>query len=438
MSKFLTILRREYAQIVKKKSFIIGIFVTPIFMGAIMILPAMLASKESSTTEYMAVIDRDTLSIGQQFTESLDRYKLPDSEEPAYIVKEVFDLSSVDETAFTGIYDSLVNEISEKNLKYFLLVDRDAPHSDTNLTLVTNTDDFRAVRRFENRLSDILSSYRLEMSAVNLPVDSVLTLTRGVDLPIRDTTGESTSFLVKFFASMIFVLMVYMMILVYGQTLMRSVIEEKTSRIMEVLISSVTPLQLMLGKVLGMGLAAFTQVAVWVAAGLIIFLAGGSTGLEIDPSIGRMAFNPLIVSFFVLFFLSGYILYSTLFALIGSIVNSDKEAQNFLAPIVICLIIPLVVGAAVARDPYMTWVLVLSYIPLFAPTMMLQRVVFLAPTATEYSFFSGILGEATLSLLLVIISTFGVIWLTAKIFRVGILMYGKRPTLPEIIKWVRH
>ena len=177
---------------------------------------------------------------------------------------------------------------------------------------------------------------------------------------------------------------------------------------------------------------------IWVAAGLAIFFWRGTAGLEIDPSIARIAFDPVIVTFFLLYFVTGYIMYSTLFALIGSIVNNDKEAQAFVMPVSLSLILPVMVGIAVVQDPYATWVLIVSLIPLFTPTMMLMRVVFLAPSAVEYSLFSGIVGEATLGFIVVVLATIGIVWLSSRIFRVGILMYGKRPTLPEIIKWVRY
>ncbi len=437
MSKFLVVMKREYAQVVKKKSFVIMMFLTPALMGAFMVLPALLVTMESSSAEYVAVIDRGEQGIGDQFAESLERYTLGDTQDPAYVVKEVIKVDPWDEERFAAAYDSLVELVSNQELKAFLVVRPDAHMADSNLLLVTNSDDFITLRRFEDRLSNIVSSHRIRTANIDLPVDSVLALTRDVDMPVRDTQGEAISFLVKFFAALIFVMLIYMMIITYGATLMRSIIEEKNSRIIEVLVSSVSPFQLMAGKVIGLGLAAFTQVGVWVAMGGLIYMFTGTGGLQINTAISRMVFNPVIVIFFVLFFVVGYILYSSLFALIGSIVNSDKEAQNFIFPITISLIIPVMIASSVARDPNVIWAKVLSFVPFFAPTMMLERVVFIAPSVTEYSLFSGIVAEAALSFILVCLTTLGVVWLTAKVFRVGILMYGKRPTLPEIIKWIR-
>jgi len=134
----------------------------------------------------------------------------------------------------------------------------------------------------------------------------------------------------------------------------------------------------------------------------------------------------------------GYILYSTIFSLIGSIVNNEKEAQAFIFPVTMSLILPVMIGIHIVQEPNSTLSLALSYIPFFAPTTMMMRIIFVAPTVTEYSFFSGILGESILSFLILVVSTLIIIWLTARIFRVGILMYGKRPTLPEIVKWIKY
>lgn len=438
MDKFLTILKHEFLQIVKKKTFLVMIFLTPVFMAVIMLLPAYLATKGVSSSESIAIIDRGNSSVGQNFSEKLREYTLPDDSTPAYSIAGIFELANDDEERFEHLYDSLTQEIANKNLHYVLLVDRNAHLDDNNLHLVTNSDNFRAIRRFETELTGILSGQRLRLSNINLPVDSVLALTQRLDLTLKDTKGDAIPFIAKYFGALIFVMLMYMMIITNGATLMRSVIEEKSSRIMEVLISSVSPFQLMLGKVLGMGLAAFTQVAVWVLIGLAIFLVGNSTTLEINSIITRIVFDPVIIIFFVLFFVTGYIMYSTIFALIGSIVNSDKEAQHFIFPISMCLIAPVIVGIAVQQDPHATWVMVMTYIPFITPTMMMMRVIFIAPTVTSYSFFSGILAEATIGLILVTITALAVIWLTSRIFRIGILMYGKRPTLPELIKWVRH
>jgi ABC-2 type transport system permease protein len=436
MSKFWVVFKREYAQVVKKKSFIIGIFLTPSLMVAFMVLPALLAGAKASRTEKLDVIDQTSYELGRRFEQALAEYKLDDNETPYYRVEEIFHISPNDSVRFSKVSDSLSQLINEKELKYFLVLKPGAHQSDSSIYLVTNSDNFRSFNRFERKLSDIISAIRLQMSNVNLSVDSVLSLTKSVDLQIRDAKGESIPFEIKYFSALVFVGIMFGMLISYGQLVMRSVIEEKNSRIMEVLISSVSPFQLMLGKIVGLGAATFTQVAIWFVIGAVIYMMKGT--LNIDPSIDRIIFNPVIICCFILFMISGYLLISTFFALIGSIVNTDKEAHNFIMPITLIMVLPFVFGIHVVQEPNSTLSTVLSFIPVLTPTMMTMRVVFIAPTLTDYSLFHGIIAEATLAFLLVVLSTVGMVWLTAKIFRVGILMYGKRPTLPEIVRWVRY
>jgi ABC-2 type transport system permease protein len=436
VSKFWVIFRREYAQVVKKKSFIVGIFLTPALMAAFTVIPAMLARMQSSETEKMAIIDMSGSQIGEKFEAAIAGYKLSDSTQPRYGVERVFELDADDTVRYNVLNDSLCTLINNKQLRYFLVVKEGVQLADSNAFLVTNSDNFQTFDRFERRLSDILSSFRLRMSDINLPVDSVLALTEKVELRIKDAKGESIPFEVKYFTALVFVMIMFAMMLGYGQLVMRSVIEEKNSRIMEVLISSVSPFQLMLGKVVGLGAATFTQMAVWVVIGAGLFLMRGT--FQIGSSIDRIVFNPFIVISFLAYMISGYLLFSTMFALIGSIVNSEKEAQNFVFPITMCMIIPVMLGIYVVQEPNSTVSVVLSLIPFLTPTMMLMRIIFVAPTMTEYSLFSGLVGEAVLGFILVSLSVVGMIWLTSKVFRVGILMYGKRPTLPEILKWIKY
>ncbi len=436
MSKFWVVFKREYAQVVKKKSFIIGVFLMPVMMGAFIVLPSLFVNATTSKTEKLVVIDQSGLNIGNDFRESLKRYKLDDTTRYCYEIEEVFELPADDSLRFTVLEDSLRRLIADEELKYMLVVKPGAHLCDTCVYLVTNSDKFRTMSRFENRLSDILSSVRLEISDINLGVDSVLSLTRRMSLPTRDAKGESLPFLVKYMGALIFVMLMFGMILGYGQMVMRSVIEEKNSRVMEVLISSVTPFQLMLGKILGLGAATFTQAGIWVVLGAGIYSMKGA--FNIDASIDRLIFNPAIVIFYVLFLITGYLLYSTVFALIGSIVNSEKESQHFIFPIVMSMMLPVMIAMYVIQEPMSTVSLVLSMIPFFTPTMMSMRLVFVAPTLESYSLLSGILAQASIGFIVVVLTTLGMIWLTAKIFRIGILMYGKRPTFPEIVKWVKY
>jgi ABC-2 type transport system permease protein len=436
MSKMLVVLKREYLQVVKSKSFLIGIVLAPLFMIAIVILPMWLAGAKSSSGEKLSIIDQSGEGIGRKFVKAIKEYKLEDSDKDYYILKDLVEIEPGDDISLNFFMDSLRTQIIDQQLKYFLVIRPDAHLLDSNIYLVTNSDNFVSFSRFERKVSNVLSTMRLEASDINISIDSALIITRRIDLAVQDAKGEAIPFQIKYFSAIIFAGIIMGMILAYGQLVMRSVIEEKNSRIMEVLVSSVSPFQLMFGKVLGLGAATFTQVAVWVAVGSLIY--SQKAALDISPSIDRILFNPVIVIFLALFLISGYILFSTLFALIGSMVNSEKEAQGYVMPISLVLVAPFILGLSIVQDPNSTLAIVLSMIPIMAPTMMMMRLVFIVPTLSEYSLTSGIVGEAIISLAIVVVTILGTVWLTAKIFRVGILMYGKRPTLPEIIRWVRH
>ena len=438
MSKIWVVIKCEYAQVVKKKSFIISIFLIPLLMAAFGILPALLATKSASSTQFLAVVDQSGAGVGEEFKSALKRYKLDDGETPYYEIDNIFIITPGDSEAFVSTVDSLTKALNDEEIKYFLIFKPGIEKADSNMALVTNSESFRTISRFEKVISHIAATMRLKKSNINLGVDSVLALTRRVDLPRRDAQGDSVDFETKYFASMIFISLIMFVIIGYGQVIMRSVIEEKTSRIMEVLVSSITPFQLMLGKVFGLGGATLTQLFIWILMGAALYFGSGAFAVAIDPGIAKIVFNPVVLTFFCLFLIFGYLMFATLFALLGSIVNSEKEAQNFVMPLTMLLVVPFVIGIAIIQEPNSTMARTLSMIPFFAPTLMTMRIIFIAPSVTEYSFFSGILGEAILSFVLLLVATFFVIWLSARIFRIGILMYGKRPTLPEIIKWVRY
>ncbi len=438
MDKFWVVFKNEYAQVVKKKSFIVGIFLTPALMAAFSLLPAYFAKKSASVAENLVIIDQSQAGVGEQFDNALKQYRLEDGETPHYVVDTLIELIKDDTASFKRVTDSLKMALNNDEIKYIMIFKPDIEMADSNMLLISNSEGLRTVTKFEKEISKIASTLRLVKSDINLSVDSVLSLTRRASLPQEDAKGESVGFETKWFASMMFVMVIFFIIIGYGQVIMRSVIEEKSSRIMEVLVSSVTPFQLMLGKVLGLGGATLTQLFIWLVLGAIVYMGSGAMALTIDPGVTHVVFNPVVLVFFCLFMIFGYIMYSTLFALIGSIVNSDKEAQNFIFPVTMFLILPFMIGISIIQEPNSNMARYLSLIPFFTPTLMMMRIIFIAPSASHYSLFSGILGEAALSFILLLIATALVIWLSSRIFRVGILMYGKRPTLAEIIKWVRY
>ncbi|MCH7570000.1 MAG: ABC transporter permease, partial [Deltaproteobacteria bacterium] len=157
--------------------------------------------------------------------------------------------------------------------------------------------------------------------------------------------------------------------------------------------SSITPFQLLLGKVFGLGGATLTQLFIWILMGAGLYFGSGAFAIAVDPGITKIVFNPIVLIFFCLFLIFGYLMFATMFALLGSIVNSEKEAQNFVMPITMLLVVPIVIGISVVQEPNSAMARTLSMIPFFAPTLMTMRIIFVAPSVTEYSLFSGICGR---------------------------------------------
>jgi len=433
VNKFWTILKAEYNQVVKKKSFVVGIVLTPVFLILITMVPTLLATKDVSSVEKYAIIDTDGRGIGKRFSESLERYRLPDdSTTEAYKLTQIYGADFSDSIRIDSLRTALDSALLKKQLKYYFVIYPGVEESDSVL-MVSKSMSFRSSARFERRLSNILSSMRLEKTDINLPVDSVLNMTRDISMIEASPGGKTRSFLSVYFGAFIFIMIVFVSVISFGQILMRSVIEEKNSRIMEVLISSVSPFQLMMGKVIGLGMANLTQVVIWIAIGLILFFFRGS--MEIPADVAGIVFNPILIVFFVIFLLIAYVMYSSMFALIGSICNTDKETQNFIFPITMSLMLPVFLLMYIVQEPDSTISLILSLIPIFTPTMMVARLNVIGPET--FSLADPIILEAVIGVIISVAFSLFLIWVTARIFRIGILMYGKKPNLPEIIKWVR-
>ena len=268
-----------------------------------------------------------------------------------------------------------------------------------------------------------------------------------IDIELQNFTGEKSSefdSVMKISIGGIAGYLIFMFIIIYGNMIMRSVIEEKTNRIIEIIISSVKPFELMLGKILGTSLAGITQFVIWVAIGGILLALAPSffdvnTSTQVVQGAGNLSnINNIVNSLyhfpfaetfivFLLFFIGGYLLYSSLYAMIGAMVDNETDTQQFMMPILIPLILGFYVGMfSVIEEPHGTISVVFSYIPFTSPIVMLMRIPF------------GVAWwEVAISLVILYLSFFGIIKLTAKIYRIGILMYGKKPTYKELWKWLK-
>lgn len=229
----------------------------------------------------------------------------------------------------------------------------------------------------------------------------------------------------SFFLPLTLMMMIYMTVIIYGVAVMRSVIEEKTSRVVEVLLSSVSSMELMAGKILGVGAVGLTQVLIWASFGAVI----GSPMIMAAKSMMKDVHLPVaVIIAFPVFFVLGYLLYSTMYAAVGAMVNSDEEAQQMQWPVLAPLVSCAVFASMVIRTPNSPFAQALSIFPLTSPIIMFVRITVATPPTWQIALSVGLL----------IATIYGMVALCSRIYRVGILMYGKRPTLPEILKWIKY
>jgi len=437
--KIVAIILREYKQIVKKKSFIIATILTPALMAAFIFIPMLLTKvgreeKVIKIVDYSDMIKGDLLKISdgnKYITEKLKLKFIADTE----LVKEQDSLirnyensikeKKAEEFKLTDIYK---DEILDKKIDGLLIIPSNIEDTRQIYFCAQNISDFELNRFINNSVKKVLSTKILK-EKIEDPgiVDLVEKATADIkpDLFIIKEDGATKSSSGTAYMMSIFMLTILFSVLMgYGQLIMRGVIEEKNNRIVEVLISSTNTQSLFYGKIIGIGLAGLTQVGIWMVMGWLLM---GKFSLGIDKSV--LNFLSLEIGiYFVIFFIIGYFMYSILFSIVGASVNTDQEAQQYAAPITYLLIIPFMIGIMVTQNPNTPLVVGTSLFPLFTPTLMFMRISVATPA------FSQIL----LSIFTSIGFTILLAWFGAKIFRVGILMYGKKPSIKEIIKWIRY
>ena len=420
MNKILSIIKREYIQAVRTKGFIIATILVPVLMAAVLGIPILAAVISVGDQKTIGVVDLSQ-EIYEGCEERLEGHKLKDGRS-RYILEKIRPSEDIE-----GLRESLRKEVLDKKLSAYIILPEDISQGGEVQYASLHTTDFDETRRIQGALSSVVIEKRLGKEG--LDPQKIGQYLRGVNLtPVKVTKkGEEKDTRGTFAYSYVLVLILYMSLILYGAAIMRGVLEEKTSRVVEVVVSSLKPFQLMAGKILGIGAVGLTQFSIWAVSAVFAFRygkakipSGGGFNL---PSIPIYVFV-----YFVLFFLLGFFLYATFFAAIGSMVNSEKEAQQYQTPVVMFLVVPMLLMMLILRSPNSTLAVILSMIPLFAPILMLMRVCVLFPPFIQVG---G-------SIVLLILSILFMIWLASKIYRVGILMYGKPPKLKEIAKWVKY
>jgi ABC-2 type transport system permease protein len=433
MKKILSVIKREYIQIVRTKGFIIGTVLGPVLMVGLLVVPIMMGTVSVEEQETVGVVD-----LSQEIFLDLDK-KL---DEEGYRISgniRHYVLKKYETSLYKGVDElkkELNDEVLNKKLSAYILIPEDilkpeekeaavkgAKSKDRDIEYVSQlTTDFEELETLNGALNSVVIEKRLRKEG--LDPQKISQFIRRVNLrPIKVTKrGEEEDTMGTFMISYFLGLIIYMAILIYGQVIMRGVIEEKSSRVVEVVLSSLRPFQLMMGKILGIGAVGLTQFSIIGASfySASFIPSGGDFAM---PSIPTHVFI-----YFVVFFILGYFLFATLYAAVGSMVNSEKEAQQFIMPIMMFLIIPLLLMIFIIRAPNSSVSVILSLVPFFAPILMFLRITVLLPPFVQIA----------ASILILFLTILLMVWLAAKIYRVGILMYGKRPKFAEIVKWVRY
>ena len=434
MGKLGLIIEREYLNKVTNKSFILATFLTPLIIVGFSLFIGYLTSVNNDTVKNISVVDQSgyfTNSLNNSDDLNFHFINDFDLEEAKLISKTKSDYGLL----FIPYYDDL-NQIADS----IMFISEDAP-------------SIGIISRIEGKIEKLLTNRNFEK--VGLDIEKINKSKININLYQESFEGEETTKMdgvIKLIFGMVLGMLLYIFIFAYGSMIMMSVIEEKTSRIVEIMISSVKPFQLMMGKILGTSLAGLTQFLVWtILIVMFSYLMTAIFGIETSTqnselllsSSGNMSMNtealnmisafidlPLTNIFvaFLIYFIGGYLLYASLFAAIGAAVDNQTDAQQFVIPITIILVLALYVGIfTIPEDPNGTVAIIFSYIPFTSPVVMLMRI----PNGVP-------IYEQIISIIILYLTFTLCIWFAAKIYRVGILMYGKKPSYKELIKWLKY
>ena len=427
MKKTFALIKREYLQTVKTKGFLIGTLLMPILMILLILLPVMFSHINVETKSTIMVIDQTGRVFGN-FSTALAETRKNDRGESLYDVQEI----KVDLDQLGAKKKELEEQVLNDKIQAYIVIPDSIFTSNKFEIYSKNITNFDFFSRVERTLTSVMSDIRLQESGLDPgKVDAMTHWVNAQTFKVDKTGSEESSGEKAFLFSYIMVFILYFALLMYGQYILRGVIEDKNSRVVEVVISSVKPYQLMAGKVIGLGATGLTQFFIWILTFGLVSTYGLVLVQMVNPGVESLPLPDLglgIYAAFIIFFLLGYFLYATMFAALGSMVNTESEAQNLQWPLMMLIIVAFMAMFAIIRTPDSTLAVVLSLIPFFTPLLMFLRVTLGAAP----------LYQVLLSIVITAGSIVGLLWVSGKIFRVGILMYGKKPTLPEVMKWIKY
>jgi ABC-2 type transport system permease protein len=406
------VIRREYLQRVRSKWFIIATVAGPILMAALMFVPVYFAAQGERGERVLAVVDQ---------TDVLYERLAPRLEAAGYDVSQ--------EAYSENVFAALTQRIEDGEIGVFLVLD-EGTMSAGQARLVAKQRP-SSLRSLSIRQAVVASA--LEQQLESAGVDAVSMLQGGA-LEVEVLSAGPRDRPAQLGVSFIGAMFLYMVILLYSVSVMRATLEEKTTRVVEVIVSAMKPWHLMLGKILGVGAVGLTQMAVWAASAVVLVSAGLPALIASRPELAQLSELQAVlpgvklVLLFLGFFVFGFFMFSGLYAAVGAMCSTDEEAQQAQFPVTMFVIVPMMFLTPVLNDPSGSLAVGLSLFPLFTPIIMWIRV------ASE----AAPLWQIGLSFLLMGLTIVAIAWVAGRIYKVGILMAGKRPTLPELLRWVRE
>ncbi len=427
-NKIFLVLKREYLTRVRTKSFILSTLLTPLALIMMMGIVVYISIADEEIEKKVGIIDETGVLYDNLFELNTSRYL------------DVSELST----------DSIKTIVLNGDMDGYIILNEQNIDNTTLPTLVYGgSGGISFIKSVESDIRNVLRDEQLARSSVSDEVRAIFETRYEIEsIKLTEDGEEEDNAIFGAFFGVILGLLIFMGVFGYGAVLMRSVIEEKTNRIVEVIASSVKPIELMIGKLFGVCVLAITQFTIWILAyiGLSIaaapiaatFLGSQTANLpdgakeissSFDPSkLEAFVVDPIIFIYFIVFFIIGFLIYAAIFAAIGAAVDSEQDTQQFMIPVMAPIMIGYFLNLRVMENPDSVIAVVSSLIPLTAPINMISRI-----AATEVPMIQ-ILG----SLALMILTFIGLMWLAAKIYRVGILMYGKKPSYKELAKWIRQ
>ncbi len=432
MNKMFIVLKHEFRQKIRSKAFIILTFIAPLLMAALIAVPIFISVMNEGIDKQIVIID-GTGKLGKYFAADTGKRTILQSPGNANSSNKSFGPSlhlTVINSETSNTADSLKALLLKKKISGYVEIPVDAITDSTSVATlrVTNANDFTVEEFLSTHYRDALFSERLKTSGID--PDFVKHARQGAEFSTlkvseeKETKDNGVGFIAGYITGMF----LYISMILYGTLIMQSVIEEKNSRVIELLSSSVKPIDILIGKVLGVGLAGLVQVSVWATMfAAVSFFALPAVLSSLGSSAGSII-SPLSFIYFVLYFIFGYLMYATLYAGAGATVEQASDAQQVSMPITLLVILPIVMMTSVIQSPSSTSSVILSLIPFFSPILMLGRIFSETPPFWQIA----------LSFVLMAATFFGVLWLSGKIYRTGILMYGKKYTLREIFKWLKY